>query len=133
MGLEDLDETLVLGAILLQPLELVTAGPESTGGRMPQGSDRRIGFLAGIYQILGQGADDAVTAGIDSADAIPVLSGGFNQSAGAGIDHRGDAAGLGIKGILAVTHGSPRGSATRRGVSASGYKDYGVFLVLNWR
>ena len=38
MGLEDLDQPLVLTLVLFQALELVTAGTESARGRMTQGS-----------------------------------------------------------------------------------------------
>ncbi len=56
-------------------------------------------FLADIDQILGQRTDDAVAARVDLADLAPVLQGGFDHTAGGGIDDRGDPAGLGIEGI----------------------------------
>ena len=48
-----------------------------------------------------QRADDAVAAGVDFADPVLALARGFDHAAGGGIDHRGDAAGLGIESVFA--------------------------------
>jgi hypothetical protein len=100
VGLEDLDEPVVLALVGLQALELVAAGAEAAGGRMAQGGDVCGGLLAGVDQVLGQGADNAVAAGIDVGDLVRMLAGRLNDAAGGGIDYGGDATGLGIKGIL---------------------------------
>ena len=44
--LEDLDEALVLGAVLLEALELVARRAEGARGRVSQSLDGRAGFLA---------------------------------------------------------------------------------------
>ena len=106
VGLEDLDQALVLALVGLQALELVAAGAEATGGGMTQGGDGRGRLLTGVDQILGKGADDAVAAGIDVGDLVGMLTGGLDDAAGGGIDHGGDATGLGIEGILRG-HGFP--------------------------
>src|SRR5690606_4850793 len=65
---EDLQQALVLRAVLIQPLQLVAAGPEGTGGRVPQRRDRLVALQAGVDQLLAQRPDDAVAAGVDLAE-----------------------------------------------------------------
>ncbi len=78
VGLEDLDQALVLALVLLQALELVAAGAEGAGRRVAQRGDGGGGFLAGVDQVFGQRADDAVAAGVDLADLVRVLARGFD-------------------------------------------------------
>ncbi len=100
VGLEDLDQALVLALVVLQALELVAAGAEAAGRRVAQGGDVLRGLLVGVDQVLGQRADDAVAAGIDIADLVRVLARGLDDAAGGGVDDGGDTAGLGVKGVL---------------------------------
>ena len=60
--LEDLDEALVLGAILLEALELVARGAEGAGRRVPESLDGGARFLADVDEVFGERADDAVAA-----------------------------------------------------------------------
>jgi hypothetical protein len=68
--LEDLDQALVLALVGLQALELVAAGAEAAGRGVAQRGDVLGRFLAGVDQVLGQRADDAVAAGIDVGDLV---------------------------------------------------------------
>jgi hypothetical protein len=70
VGLEDLDQALVLALVGLQALQLVAAGAEGAGGRVAQGGDVLGGLLAGVDQVLGQRPDDAVAAGVDVGDLV---------------------------------------------------------------
>jgi hypothetical protein len=97
--LEDLDQALVFAPVLFQRLELVPAGAEGAGGRGAQRRDRLGRLQAGVDQLFGQRAEDAVAAGVDGADAIGMPARGFDHAAGGGVDDRSDAAGLGIEGI----------------------------------
>src|SRR5690606_8584991 len=100
VGAEHLDQALVLGAVLVDALELVAARAEGARGRVLQGGDGRGRFAAGVDEILGERADDAVAAGVDLADAVAIGAGGLDDAGGAGVDHGGDPAGLGIEGVL---------------------------------
>ena len=51
-----------------------------------------------------QGTEDAMAAGIDVADFVPVFPGRFDDAGGGSIDDRGHPAGLGIKGIWDAVH-----------------------------
>jgi len=46
-----------------------------------------------------QGAEDTVAAGIELANLLLVVPGGFNDAAGRGVDDSGDATTLGVEGI----------------------------------
>ena len=97
--LEDLDQALVLAPVLLERLELVAAGAEGARGRGAQRRDRLGRLQAGVDQLFGERAEDAVAAGVDGADAVGVPARRFDHAAGRGVDDRGDAAGLGVEGI----------------------------------
>jgi hypothetical protein len=66
---------------------------------MAQGRDVGGGFLGGVDEIFGQRADDAVTAGVQGADAIAVTSRGFDDAASRGIDDGGHAARLRVERV----------------------------------
>ena len=100
MCLEYLDQAFIFTPVLLEAFQFVAAGAECAGGCMTQRSDRRNGVLAGINQVFGQGADNAVTASINFADFAFLLARGFNQTGGRCINDCGDPAGLGIKSIF---------------------------------
>jgi hypothetical protein len=73
VGLEDLDQALVLALVGLQALQLVAAGAEAAAGvwrsaAMPRRTP------AGVDQVLGERADDAVAPGVDVCDLIGVLA-----------------------------------------------------------
>ena len=98
--LEYLDETLVLGPVLVDPRQLVARRAECAARRVAQCPDRRRALLAGVDHVLGQRPDDAVPPGIELADLVRVLARGFDHPAGGGVDDGGDAAGLGVEGVL---------------------------------
>ena len=104
VGLEDLDQALVFGPVVLQAFQLVTAGAKGARGGGQQAANSRLALLAGVYQVLAQRADNAVAAGVYLADAIPVLPGGLDHATGGGIDYGGDSTGLGVKSVL-LRHG----------------------------
>jgi len=108
--LEDLDQPLVLRRIVLEFPELVARRSERAGGRMAQAANRRGRFLAGIDQILGERADDAVAPCIDLADLAFVLATSLDHAAGGGVDDRGDSSGLCIESVpwLRGRHCRPR-------------------------
>jgi hypothetical protein len=100
VGLEDFDQALVFALVGFQALHLEAAGTEGAGGGGTQRGDVGVGFLAGVDQVFGQRADDAVAAGVDGADLVGMLAGGLDDAAGGGVDDGGDAAGLRIERIL---------------------------------
>ena len=106
VGLEDLDQALVLAPMRLQRLELVAARAERARRRGTQRRDRRGGFLAGVDQLLGQRADDAVAAGVDLADLVLVRPRGLDHPAGRGVDDGGHTARLCVERVLLASHGS---------------------------
>ena len=57
---------------------------------MPQGGNCRISFLARIYQVFGQGTDNAITSGNHIGDPVPVLACCFYYPACGGIDNSGN-------------------------------------------
>ena len=94
MGLEHVDQALVLRAVLLQRLQLDPAGAERAARGMGEGADRRSRFFRGVDQIFAQRAEDAV-AGRQHLD---FAGAGFgNDGRGGGVDDGGHAAGLGVK------------------------------------
>src|SRR5690606_16872761 len=92
VGLEHLDQPLVFGAVGFQALELVAAGTEGTGRGVAQGGDVLCGFEAGIDQILGERANNAVAARVDFADPVRMLACRFNHAGGRSVDNCGNAA-----------------------------------------
>ena len=83
---------------------MARATAEGAARRVLQCRDLARRFPAGVDQVFGQRADDAVPAGVDVADPALVLARGLNDAAGGGIDDGGDAAGLGVKGIHLLGH-----------------------------
>ena len=80
-------------------LELVAAGAEGAGGGVAQRGDGGVGLLAGVDEVLGERADDAVAAGEHGADGVGVLAGRLDDPAGGGVDDGGDPAGLRVEGV----------------------------------
>ena len=101
---EHVDQPLVLRAVLVEPLQLVSARAERAGRGVLQRGDRGRRLAAGVDEILGQRADDAVAPGIDLADLCTVQTRGLDDPGSARIDDRGHAAGLRVEGI-AFRHG----------------------------
>ena len=99
VGFEDFDQALVFDLVGFQRLELEAARAKRTRWRLAQRGDVAGGFFAGVDQVFGQRADDAVATGIHLADFVFVQTRGFNHAAGRGVDDRGDAAGLGVEGV----------------------------------
>ena len=97
--LEDLDQALVLGGVVLVLLQLVARRAERARRRVAQGADVGGAFEAGVDQVLGERAEDAVPAGVHLADAALVLAGRLDHSAGRGVDDGGDPAGLGVESV----------------------------------
>jgi hypothetical protein len=89
--LEHLDQALVLGLVLLQAFQLVTAGTEGAARRVAQAGDIRVGFEAGVDQVFGQGADDAIAPGIDFPDLLGMPACFLDQAARRGVDDGGNA------------------------------------------
>ena len=90
---------LVLRAVSLEAFQLVAAGAECAGRRMFQRGDRGSRFPAGVDQVLGQRADDAVAACVHLADLVLVLARCLDHAGGRCVDHRGNAARLCVEGI----------------------------------
>src|SRR5262249_28865039 len=77
--------------------------------------DRGFRFEAGVDQVLGQGADDAVASGVDLADHIRMPARSFQDAAGGGVDHGADTARLGVERIPgghdnSLVYDTPRGA-----------------------
>jgi hypothetical protein len=62
--------------------------------------DRRLGFKAGIDQILGQGADDAIAPGIDLADLLRMLARSFEDARSRSVNYCANTARLGVERIF---------------------------------
>ena len=99
MGLEDFDQALIFGAVLVEPLELETGRTEGTRGRVAQTLDGRGALARAIDQVLLEGADDAVASGIDLADFLRIARCGLDDAGGRGVDDGGHTAGLGVKRV----------------------------------
>jgi len=104
VGLENLDQALVLGTVFLQAFQLEAAGAKRSARRITQSADGVVGLLTGVDQIFGQRTDDAVAPGVDPADPVRLLAGGFDQTAGRSVDNGGHAAGLGVE-CVPLIHG----------------------------
>ena len=100
VGAEDIDEPLVLRAVLVEPPELVAAGAERARRRMLESGDRLRALPAGVDEIFGQGADDAVASGEHLAHPIRVHPCRLDHSGRGRVDDCGDAARLGIERVL---------------------------------
>ena len=104
MSAENGNQSFVLCTAFLKTLEFVATRAKSARRRCFQCSNRAFAFTAGVDKVFGQGANNAVTAGVHLADTVAVLPGGFDYPAGAGINDRGYPAGLGIEGVLGFAH-----------------------------
>ena len=113
VGLEDLDQPLVLGAVLVEALELEARRAESAGGRVLEALDRRLVLLRAVDEVLMQRADDAVAAGVDLADVLRIPGRGLDDPRRRGVDDGGDAARLGVEGVAGGGTGG-----LRRGLAA---------------
>ena len=73
MSSENINQPLILGAILLKASQFVAAGAECPRWGRLKRRDGALTFLAGIDQVFCQGADNAVSPGNDLADlpAVP--------------------------------------------------------------
>jgi hypothetical protein len=80
------DQALVLAAVLLDRLELVARRAEGAAGRVAQRLDRRRRLAAGVDQVLGERAEDAVPARVDLADVLPVPARRLDDTGRARID-----------------------------------------------
>ena len=108
MGLEDIDQALVLGAILIYGLELVAARTEGPTRSVAKGSDRGFRFLRGVDQLFTKCTEDAIAAGVDLADAIGMGARSFDHSAGRCVDDGGNAPGLSVEGVARARLGGHR-------------------------
>ncbi len=98
--LEDLDEALVFGAVLLEALELEACRAEGARRGVAQPADGCGAFLAHVDEILREGADDAVAAGVDLTDVLRLLHRGLDDTGSGGVDDGGYTARLGIEGVF---------------------------------
>ena len=71
---EDFDQALVFGAVLLDALELEACRAEGAGRGVAQRRGWWPRFPRQVDEILGEGADDAVAAGVDLADVLRCAS-----------------------------------------------------------
>ena len=99
MRLEYLDQALVLRAVLLQAFQLVARRTERARRRIAQAGDRLGGFFAGVDQVFGQRADDAVASRVHLADLVFVLARRLDHAARRCVDDGSDAAGLRIESV----------------------------------
>ncbi len=99
MGAKHLHQAQVFGLVLGEAFQFVATGAEGTGGGVAQGCNGFCRLLASVDQVLPQSADDAIETGVDFADLVLVLACCLDDATGAGVDHRCDAAGLGVEKI----------------------------------
>ncbi len=92
VGLEDLDQALVLGAVLLQALELVACRAERPRRGVAQRGDGLGRLLAGVDELLVECPEDARLAGVDGADGVRVGARGLDDATGGGVDDGGHTA-----------------------------------------
>jgi hypothetical protein len=100
VGPEHLDEPLVLGAVRVEPLELVARGAERAARRVPQGRDGARGLGRRIDHVFRQRAEDSVAPRVDAAELVLVLARRLDDAAGARVDDRRDAARLSVENVL---------------------------------
>src|SRR4029078_2030678 len=101
MRLKNFDQAVVLRPMLANRRELVAARPERGTGSVLERGDRGVGLEAGIDQVFGQGADDAVAPGIDLADLLRMPAGSLQDAASPHVDPRADPARLGVERLAA--------------------------------
>src|SRR5699024_612988 len=80
--------------------EFVATGAECAGRRVTQACDCSRRFGAGIDQVFGERADNAVAPGIDSAYPVGEAASGLDDAGGGCIDGGGDTATLGVENIF---------------------------------
>ncbi len=98
---EDLDEPLVLGAVLVEALQLVARRAEGAPpGVYAQRRDRARGLGRGVDHVFRQGAQDAVAPRVDAAELVLVLARRLDDPAGARVDDGGHAPRLGVENVL---------------------------------
>ena len=102
---------------------------------MAQRGDVGIRFGRGIDEIFGEGTDDAVTTGVDLADALWVFTCCLDQAAGRSVNDRGNPARLGVKRVSSLhSHFTVSGKKVRSvGLTVSFFKKLGVFKRFNSR
>ena len=91
VGAEHLDQALILGAVLLDALQLEARRAERAGRRVLERADGRGALAADVDEILGERTDDAVTPGVHLGD----VSGAhrrLDHAARGGVDDGRDAA-----------------------------------------
>ena len=91
MRLKYFNQAFVLSAMVFQTFEFVAAGPESATRRTAQASYILVGFEAGIDQIFGQCADDAVATGKNFPYFLGMAACFLNQAARRTVDDGGNA------------------------------------------
>ncbi len=99
MRLENLDKTLVFSAILVETLQLITAGTECTCGCVTQSRYIGVAFHGGIDEFFLKGADDAVAACKYFPKTL-LFSCRFDHTARRCIDYSSHTAGLGVKNVV---------------------------------
>ncbi len=101
MGPEDLDQALVLGPVLVQPLELEASRAERARRRIAQSADRCRALAREVDQVFGQRPDDSVPPCINLADVTRLLQRRFDYAAGGGVDDGGNTPRLSVERVLA--------------------------------
>ena len=91
MRLENLNQPLVLSAMIFKAFEFVAAGTKRATRRAAQAGDILVGFEAGINQVFGQRADDAIATGKNFPDFLGMATCFLNQAARRRIDDGGNA------------------------------------------
>ena len=82
MSFEYLDQTLIFALVVFQAFQLETAGAEATRRGVFQCRDIFRRFLAGINQVFGQGADDAITASVNIGNLVRMFTSSFDYTTG---------------------------------------------------
>ncbi len=97
---KNLDQPLVLRAVLVDALQLEACRAEGSGRRMLESANGGRTFTTDVDQVLRQRADDAVTAGVHLPDIPRLPHGSLDDTAGGGVDDGRHTAGLGIERVL---------------------------------
>ena len=93
---------------------------------MAKTPNRRCRFLRAVDEILVEGADDAMPAGINLADLFRIATGGLDDPRCRGIDDCRNAARLGVKSV-ARRGGRAAAAAGRGGGFTAGWLCDGLF------
>jgi|GEM_PF-5210667 len=89
MGFKYLDQPFVFGTAVFQVFHFVAAGAKGTTWGVFECSNGSGGFFAGIDQVFVECTQDAILAGIDCANLVPVFPAGFNNTGCRCIDYSG--------------------------------------------